>query len=96
MLTITCVACSDGHNKPFCTKAIMITLVNTQIFAEDILTDLGYIKCADSENGRIFADLALVFNKNAFFMKISLTSKNSIAIRLCLFQAMLLASILFA
>ena len=51
----------------------LITLVNTQIFAEDISTALRYIKCADSENGLIFAELALVFEINAFFMKILLT-----------------------
>ena len=51
----------------------MITLVNTQIFAEDISTVLGYIRCADSENGLIFAELALVFEINAFFIKILLT-----------------------
>ena len=51
----------------------MITLVNTQIFAEDISTVLGYIRCADSENGPIFAELALVFEINAFFIKILLT-----------------------
>ena len=47
--------------------------VKTQIFAEDILTVLGYIRCADSENGHIFAELALVFEINAFFIKILLT-----------------------
>ena len=31
------------------------------LFAQDILTVLGYIRCADSENGLIFAELALVF-----------------------------------
>ena len=49
------------------------TLVNTQIFAEDILTVLRYIRCTDFENGLIFAELALVFEINAFFMKILLT-----------------------
>ena len=28
---------------------------------------LGYIRCADSDNGLIFAELALVFEINAFF-----------------------------
>ena len=31
------------------------------LFAEDISTRLGYIRCADSENGLVFAELALVF-----------------------------------
>ena len=31
------------------------------IFAQDISTVLVYIRCADSENGLIFAELALVF-----------------------------------
>ena len=31
------------------------------LFAEDISTVLGYVRSADSENGRIFAELALVF-----------------------------------
>ena len=47
--------------------------VNTQIFAEDISMVLRCIRCADSENGLIFAELALVFEINAFFMKILLT-----------------------
>ena len=36
---------------------------NVFLFAEDISisTVLGYIGCADSENGLIFAELALVF-----------------------------------
>ena len=50
-----------------------ITLVNTQIFAEDISTVLRYITCADSENSLIFAEMALVFEIIAFFMKILLT-----------------------
>ena len=53
-------------------NAAWITLVNTQIFAEDISTVLRYIRCADSENGLILAELALVFEINAFFMKILL------------------------
>ena len=31
------------------------------LFAIDISMVLGYIRCADSENGLIFAELALVF-----------------------------------
>ena len=31
------------------------------LFAQDISTVLGYIRCADSENGLLFAALALVF-----------------------------------
>ena len=42
-------------------------------FAEDISTVLRYIRCADSENGLMFAELAVVFEINAFFMKILLT-----------------------
>ena len=51
----------------------LVTLVNTQIFAEDISTVLRYIRCADSNNGLLFAELALVFEINAFFTKILLT-----------------------
>ena len=29
----------------------LITLVNTQIFATDIISILGYIRCVDFENG---------------------------------------------
>ena len=34
---------------------------NFFLFARDISTVLGYIRCADSENGLLFAELALVF-----------------------------------
>ena len=54
-------------------------------FAEDISTVSRCIRCADSENGLLFAELALVFEMNAFFMKILLTQRNSIVVRLCLF-----------
>ena len=58
---------------------ILVPLVETELadntgqhtnFAEGILMVVGYIRCADSENGLIFAELALVFEINAFFMEI--------------------------
>ena len=67
-----------GNQKVICLKNVKVRKVDntgqhTKIFAEDISTILGYIRCADSENSLIFAELALVFEINTFFMKILLT-----------------------
>ena len=48
---------------------VYITLVNTQIFAQDISTVSEYTGSADAENGHTFAELVLVFKITAFFAK---------------------------
>ena len=58
-----------------CFKLLLITLVSTQIFAEDISTVLRYIRCADSENGLIFAELASFRDRCIFYENIAYVEK---------------------